>query len=78
MDQPMSVSYDLWNDVLYLSYGKAREAISDEAVDGVLVRRDPWSDEIVGCTVPDFRRRFEQPGTSLVLPRPGRDSEART
>lgn len=76
MDQQMSVSYDLHNDVLYLAYGKAREAISEEVRDGVLVRRDPWSDEIVGCTVPDFRQRFEQPGASLILPRPERGGEA--
>lgn len=76
MDQKMSVSYDLQNDVLYLSYGKAREAISEEARDGVLIRRDPWSNEIVGCTVHGFRRRFEQPGTSLILPQPEGGSEA--
>lgn len=70
MDQDMSVTYDLQNDVLYLSYGKPREAISEETEDGVWVRRDPYSDEIVGCTVPDFRRRFKQPGVSLILPRP--------
>ena len=68
MDQDMSVTYDLRNDVLYLSYGKPREAISEETEDGVWVRRDPYSDEIVGCTVPDFRRRFKQPGVSLILP----------
>ena len=68
MDQDMSVTYDLRNDVLYLSYGKPREAISDETEDGVWVRRDPDSDEILGCTVPDFRRRFERPGVSLILP----------
>ena len=75
MDQQMSVTYDLQNDVLYLSYGKPREAISEETEDGVWVRRDPYSDEIVGCTVPDFRRRLEQPGFSLILPQPARDSE---
>ena len=75
MDQEMSVTYDRQNDVLYLSYGKAREAISEETEDGVLVRRDPCSDEIVGFTVLDFRRRLEQPGFSLILPQPARDSE---
>lgn len=68
MDQDMSVPYDLRNDALYLSYGKARQAISEGAEDGVWVRRDPYSDKIVGCTVPDFRRRFEQPGVPLVFP----------
>lgn len=70
MDQDMSVTYDLRNDVLYFSYGKPREAISEETEDGIWVRRDPYSDEIVGCTVPDFRQRFERPGVSLILPRP--------
>lgn len=70
MDQDMCVTYDLRNDVLYLSYGKPREAISEETEDGVWVRRDPNSDEIVGCTVPDLRQRFERPGVSLILPQP--------
>lgn len=69
MDQEMSITYDRQNDVLYLSYGRAREAISVETEDGVWVRRDPYSDEIVGCTVPDFRQRFKRPGASLVIPR---------
>lgn len=75
MAQEMSVTYDLQNDVLYLSYGKAREAISEETEDGVWVRRDPDSDEIVGFTLVDFRRRFNQPGVSLILPQPAQDSE---
>lgn len=76
MDREMRVSYDVQNDVLYLSYGKPREAISEEAEDGVWVRQDPWSDEIVGVTVIDFGRRFEQPGASLILPRPARYGSA--
>ena len=75
MDREMSVTYDPRNDVLYMSYGP-REAISEETEDGVWVRRDPYSDEIVGFTVPDFRWRLEQPGFSLILPQPARDSEA--
>lgn len=43
MDAEMSVSYDRQSDVLYLSYGETREAISEENEDGVLVRRDPRS-----------------------------------
>ena len=76
MDQQMRVSYDLRNDVLYLSYGKPREAITEEARDGVLVRRDPWSDEVVGFTVPDFKRRFKQSDASLILSRARRGGEA--
>lgn len=75
MDREMSISYDPQNDVLYLSYGKPREAISEEASDGIWVRRDPWSDEIVGVTVIDFGRRFKQPGTTLILPQPARGGE---
>lgn len=76
MDQELNISYDPQNDVLYLSYGKAREAVSEETEDGVFVRRDPWSDEIVGVTVIDFGRRFEQPGATLILPQPARGGEA--
>lgn len=68
MDAEMSVSYDRQSDVLYLSYGEAREAISEENEDGVLVRRDPSSNEILGFTVVDFSRRFAKSDTPIILP----------
>ena len=68
MDAEMSVSYDRQSDVLYLSYGENREAISEENEDGVLVRRDPRSNEILGFTVVDFSRRFAQSDMPIILP----------
>lgn len=68
MDAEMSVSYDRQSDVLYLSYGETREAISEENEDGVLVRRDPGSNEILGFTVVDFSRRFAQSDRPIILP----------
>lgn len=68
MDAEMSVSYDRQSDVLYLSYGENREAISEENEDGVLVRRDPRSNEILGFTVVDFSRRFAQSDRPIILP----------
>lgn len=75
MDEEMIVSYDRQSDVLYFSYGEAREAISEESEDGVLIRRDPRSNEILGFTVIDFSRRFAQSDTPIILPQHARGQE---
>jgi uncharacterized protein YuzE len=60
------MKYDAIADVLYCSLGEPRAAISEEADDGVIVRKDPETEQLVGMTVIDFRRRFaEHPDTQL-------------
>jgi uncharacterized protein YuzE len=65
----LQMKYDAKGDVLYFSVGDAREAISNEVDDGVIVRTDPNTDEIVGITVIDLSKRFtEHPDKVLSLP----------
>ena len=54
----MRVMYDVANDVLYCYYDKAKEGVSFEVADGVLLRVDPNDEkQVVGFTVLDLRRR---------------------
>jgi len=53
----LNYSYDKEADVLYMSYGKPVPAESIEMGNGVLVRIDPNTQDIVGITWIDFVRR---------------------
>ena len=65
----LKMKYDAKGDVLYFSVGDAREAISAEVEDGVIMRTDPSTDEVVGITVIDFSKRFmDHPDKVLSLP----------
>jgi uncharacterized protein YuzE len=54
----INIRYDEEADVLYISFGKPRSGIAVELNDGDLVRVDPYSDQIVGITILDFKTRF--------------------
>ena len=58
MAKGLTVFYDEHADVLYLSHGEPRPAISDEVSDGILLRRDPRTQAVVGLTIIDFRTSF--------------------
>jgi len=53
------MSYDRKADVIYISFGKPRKAISEEIDPYVLVRRDPKTKEILGITITNFTKYFE-------------------
>jgi len=56
----MRLSYDKESDVLYITFGIPRFGIDEETGDGIFVRRDETSREIIGVTVMDFERRFSE------------------
>lgn len=58
MDKVTQLFYDAEGDVLYLSIGEPRPAISQEVGDDVLLRIDPNTGEIVGMTVLNLSSRF--------------------
>jgi uncharacterized protein YuzE len=64
----MRLSYDTDADVLYVSFGASREAISEETGDGMLLRRHPDTGDMVGVTILGFEERFEQSSASALLP----------
>ncbi|MCK6577379.1 MAG: DUF2283 domain-containing protein [Anaerolineae bacterium] len=53
----MQIAYDAIGDVLYLSVGEPRPAISREAGDDILVRIDPETQEVVGLTILNLSTR---------------------
>ncbi|MGB9612692.1 MAG: DUF2283 domain-containing protein [Candidatus Margulisiibacteriota bacterium] len=54
----LSFSYDKSGDVLYMTIGKPREAISIEEPEDILVRIDPKTKEVVGLTILNFSKHF--------------------
>lgn len=57
-DDRLTVSYDKDADVLYVTEGHPRQAISEMMDDGVIVRRDPKTKKVFGFTIVDFMEHF--------------------
>lgn len=53
----MHIAYDREADVLYLSVGEPRAAVSQEIGDDVLLRVDPETGAVVGLTVLNLSTR---------------------
>ena len=68
MDKLTQIFYDKEGDVLYLSVGKPRRAVSQELGDDVLLRIDTETDEIIGLTVMNLSTRFGSLETPQTLP----------
>lgn len=65
----LTLNYDAENDVLYCSFERGKDAVSFEVADGVLVRRDPHDEHLVGFTILDLRRKsLEARGFSFEVP----------
>ena len=58
MDEMTQLFYDAEGDVLYLSIGEPRAAVSQEIGNDVLLRVDPETGEVVGLTVLNLSSRF--------------------
>jgi hypothetical protein len=58
MEKTLRFSYYPPSDELNIHFGEPRPAISKEIDDGVYLRLDPQTREIVGLTLLHFRRRF--------------------
>lgn len=56
----IAVSYDKDADVLYMSEGNPQQAICKMLNDGIIVRKDPKTKEIVGFTIVDFISHFSK------------------
>ncbi len=62
----LNFKYDRAVDVLYYSFGEPRPALSVEHQNGVVVRLDPDTEEVVGITIIDFFKRFAEKPNELV------------
>jgi uncharacterized protein YuzE len=68
MDKVTQVFYDRESDVLYLSVGEPRRAISREVGDDVVIRIDPKTDDIIGLTIMNLASRFGEIDSPQSLP----------
>ena len=60
------LDYDIENDVLYIYFEKAQEAISREVGEGIFLRLDPNTDQVVGVTVLNIRKQIIPTDKTLV------------
>jgi uncharacterized protein YuzE len=56
--QKMNYNYDRRADVLYARPGPARAARSREESEGIYIRYDLKTGELVGFTILDYRKRY--------------------
>ena len=71
-------SYDEGADVLYISLGAPRPAVGVEIENGVIVRYDEETNEIVGVTLVGLREKTSRELSLPIpeaFPRNGRDNE---
>ena len=64
----MNLHFDAKSDVLYCSFGEPQPAIGVEVDEGIVVRHHPETDAVVGITVVDFLRRFQQQSATVSIP----------
>ena len=55
------ILYDEFSDVLYISFGHPCPGIANEVEEGVLVRTDQETGEVIGITIIDFKERYMPP-----------------
>ncbi len=68
MAEMTNIFYDKEGDVLYLSVGEPREAISEEMDNDVLLRVDPATGDVVGLTILNLASRFSELARPQPLP----------
>jgi len=56
----VSVDYDEEADVLYITFGPSRKGIGIELEKGEVVRIDPYTGNIVGITIVDFKCKYSE------------------
>lgn len=64
----LKFSYDEEGDVLDISIGKPKRAISTEEKEDFFVRRDVKTKKIVGFSILNFRRRARQRARRISIP----------
>jgi len=65
MEKRLRMFFDKEGDVLDISIGDPREAISKEIGDDILIRVDPKTTEVLGITILNFEKRFEETKTEI-------------
>jgi len=77
-EKKLDIQYDQSADVLYCSFGPPQEAVGEEVTEGIVVRRHPNTNDVVGVTVIDFSRRLEMATVPSGEPGIGFSAKRRT
>lgn len=68
MAEKLNFYYDKKNDILDISIGRPKKAVSQELGNDMLIRLLPHTAKIVGLTVLNFERRFSKTHHSQDVP----------
>ena len=68
MEEGLRFSFDKEADVLDISIGKPKKAISREIEDDFFVRVDPKTDKVVGFSILNFEKWFKTDKDKKVVP----------
>ena len=63
--------YDSEGDVLDVSVGEPREAVSREVDDDFFIRLDPKSEEVIGFSILNFEKWFQKKNEPKIIPLEG-------
>lgn len=69
MAKEMRFFFDKEGDILDISIGEPRKAVSKETEDEIIMRVDPKTNEVVGFTILNFskRKEFRIPATPTSI-----------
>ncbi len=68
MEKRLTFSFDKEGDILDISIGKPKKAISREVDDDFFVRVDPKTKKVVGFSIINFEKWFKDEADKKVVP----------
>ena len=60
--------YDSKYDVMYISFGESGNSYGDDALPGIILRRDIVTDEITGYTITRFKEMYKNKQLPILPP----------
>ena len=66
MEKKLNFYFDKDGDILDISIGKPREALSEEVGDDFFVRKDPKTGKVIGFMILNFEKRFKKHKTEVL------------
>lgn len=78
MAEALTFSYDKEGDILDISLGRPRQAISREIEDDVFVRLNPKSRKVIGFSILNFTKWFKDLDDARPIPVTARFSLSRS
>ncbi len=68
MDEKLMFFYDKEGDILDISIGKPKKAVSKEIENDIILRLEPKTRELVGFTILNFEKRFKKEDKEFPIP----------